>query len=289
MTSPAAKRLLSVLAFVASFTYARGDARADCDGACGAGCGGSCSYTVITGDPSCNADGSMTIPIKDGYSCWTSPCCQFHDACLADAGCYSCNAEALACNDAAVSYYGPPNDGCAACAGPGFAGCDPHGSWGWFDERNYSRTLSPGEDGNSCPRPPPCHMGDGCPPPSDPCVGAMDCGGNACACGVQPPPPCTGACYPLCGQPDGCGNTCSSNDDVCNGCGYTNACGRDCGECPPPPPPPPPCDPTCNSCGTTNGCGDYCGDCYEYWCDWNWEGYCCWDTYGSYWCEYYYP
>ncbi len=286
------KLTLGLGALVCIVLLASATARADCDGACGIGCGGSCSYVVIPGNPSCNPNGTMTIPIKDGYSCWTSACCVFHDACLADAGCYACNAEALLCNAEAADFYGTVGDGCEACAGPGFAYCDPHGWWGWFDERNYSRTLQPGEDGNNCPQPPPCHIGDGCPPMTDPCVGAMDCGGNACACGVSPPPPqgCGGACYPLCGQDDGCGNTCSNADDNCNGgCGYTNACGHACPECPPPPPPPPPCDSTCYNCGEYNGCGDYCGDCYDYWCDWNWEGYCCNDTYGNYWCEEYYP
>ena len=32
-----------------------------------------------------------------------------------------------------------------------------------------------------------------------------------------------------------------------------------------------------------SGCGDFCGACYSYWCDWNWEGYCCSDTWGNYW------
>ena len=284
MTSRVAKLLLGLCTIAAVVTFATRTAGADCDGACGIGCG-ACNYNVFPGNPTCNADGTETIPIQDGYSCWTSPCCQFHDTCIGNAGCLSCNPAAAACNLQALSFYGSAGDGCAGCAGPGFPGCDPHGSWGWFDERNYSRMLQPGEDGNHCPPPQPCHPGDGCPPISAPCVGAMDNCHNACACGVTPP--CVGSCSsPLCGQDNGCGVgvPCSNADDNCGaGCGYINLCGHYCGDCPPS------CDHTCYSCGTSNGCGEYCGDCYSYWCDWNWEGLCCYDTLGNYWCEYYYP
>ena len=279
-----ARLSLAALVVAAILAATAGSAEAQCVGACGAGCGGSCNYVEERGGSYCSSDGTYNTPIKTGYSCWTSPCCQFHDACLGEAGCMACNPEAMLCNALAVSFYGATGDGCAACAGPGFPYCDLHGSWGWFDESTYTETVPPGASGNPCP--PPCNVGQGCPSPSEECRGATDCMGFTCPC-TPPPQPCTGTCYPLCGQPNGCGGSCSTNDDVCYGCGYTNACGRDCGECPPPPPPT--CDPYCYSCNSWSECGDYCGDCYSYWCEWTYEGWCCWDTYGYYWCEYYYP
>src|SRR5262249_39100178 len=101
-----------------------------------------------------------------------------------------------------------------------------------------------------------CWAGVGCPDPSYLCVGNTDCQGGLCPCTL----PCTGACYPLCGQDDGCGNPCSNADDVCYGCGY-NACGNYCGDC--------------GGGGGGGGCGyDQCGadeDCCNGICE---EGWC---------------
>jgi hypothetical protein len=89
-----------------------------------------------------------------------------------------------------------------------------------------------------CTAPSVCVDGQCCTPN---CAG-KSCGDDGCggSCGSCTPPyhcgtqgncECARGCFPLCGQDDGCGGSCSNTDDVCNGCGTTNACGRYCGDC----------------------------------------------------------
>jgi hypothetical protein len=188
-----------------------------CEGACGRGCEG-CQFKELTSVQSCNPDGSAVVSLEAGYSCWTTPCCQWHDDCCAAAG--SCfNAGGLYCDNIAQCYYNTvyctggwctnPHDaetcqawnmvnGCSACIGSGtnfgtIENCDPHGHWNWYHACSDTYTLAPGADGNTCPPP-------------------------TCSCPVN------------CGQPDGCGGFCPSTDNVPLPCG-TNICGVYFGAC----------------------------------------------------------
>jgi hypothetical protein len=213
---------------------------ANCTGACGTGCStATCipnTYWTPWWD---NGDGRNCHNQMTQLDCYSHDYCYQHDLCVARFGFSD-----QECTAAAISV------GVWACAGPGYIGCAGAG--------DYTKTFQQHVITTSC-------CSNVCPP-----------GGGYTECGdyCLPPPPCTPSCVTRCGQPDGCGGTCPSTDDVCSQCGTTNACGRYCGACPCTGTCYPLCgqindcgvrcssaDDVCYSCGSTNVCGRYCGDC----------------------------